>query len=318
MQAGGRLPAVLARARPRRRAPAGRRHGRRAASTAGGRAPPRSSPGARLVAREVAYLASAQNADGGFGAAPGQSSSELYSAWAAHRPRGAGRRPAERAPRRSLACSTRCARKPAPWQGAGDLERTILALHACGAPVHVRSPAAIPLQSCCACAHERRLLRQPGQPHGIRGLRAARRRALGRRPAVRAAGRWLARQQNADGGFGFAARGAGSDVDDTAAALQALVAAGARPPAAAARRRPRGRVPAPRAEPRRRLPPAARRRIERPVHRLGDAGPRRAGRDADAVTRAGQPLSARLPGEPRGARTEACATRAPARSRRCG
>ncbi|HEX2702472.1 MAG TPA: prenyltransferase/squalene oxidase repeat-containing protein, partial [Solirubrobacteraceae bacterium] len=44
---------------------------------------------------------------------------------------------------------------------------------------------------------------------------------------VAAAGTWLARQQNTDGGFGFAQRGSASDVDDTAAAVEALAAAGA-------------------------------------------------------------------------------------------
>ena len=53
---------------------------------------------------------------------------------------------------------------------------------------------------------------------------------------MQAAARWLAGQQNADGGFGFAhARRVGSDVDDTAAALQALTAAGIRPGPAPAR-----------------------------------------------------------------------------------
>ena len=56
-------------------------------------------------------------------------------------------------------------------------------------------------------------------------------RAVGHSPALRpirdAAG-WIERQQNADGGFGFDARGSPSDVDDTGAALQALADAGAR------------------------------------------------------------------------------------------
>ena len=45
-------------------------------------------------------------------------------------------------------------------------------------------------------------------------------------PVVRAAGRWLESQQNPDGGFGFAGRGASEDVDDTAAALQGVIDAG--------------------------------------------------------------------------------------------
>ncbi len=40
--------------------------------------------------------------------------------------------------------------------------------------------------------------------------------------------RWLRTQQNADGGFNFAATGGASGIDDTSAPLQALVAAGQR------------------------------------------------------------------------------------------
>ena len=60
---------------------------------------------------------------------------------------------------------------------------------------------------------------------------------------------WLARQQDRDGGFGFAGEGGSSDVDDTGAALEAL--AGDR--RAAAPRAARGRLPASPAGPRRRL-----------------------------------------------------------------
>jgi prenyltransferase beta subunit len=45
--------------------------------------------------------------------------------------------------------------------------------------------------------------------------------------AIREAAGWIEGQQGRDGGFGFGARGSSSDVDDTAAALQALVDAGA-------------------------------------------------------------------------------------------
>jgi Squalene-hopene cyclase C-terminal domain len=56
-------------------------------------------------------------------------------------------------------------------------------------------------------------------------------RAAGHSPAfrpIRTAAGWVEQQQNADGGFSFGVRGSSSDVDDTGAALQALVAAGAR------------------------------------------------------------------------------------------
>jgi energy-coupling factor transport system substrate-specific component len=66
----------------------------------------------------------------------------------------------------------------------------------------------------------------PREPDGVRGARAARVRAPGRDARVRAGAAWIARQQNRDGGFSYAERGAPSGTDDTAAALQALVAAG--------------------------------------------------------------------------------------------
>ena len=54
----------------------------------------------------------------------------------------------------------------------------------------------------------------------ILALAAARQRS-----AIPAAATWLAAKQNGDGGFSFAARGDPSDVDDTAAAIEALVVA---------------------------------------------------------------------------------------------
>ena len=58
----------------------------------------------------------------------------------------------------------------------------------------------------------------------ILALRAAGRSRHNR--AVRRAAKWVAGQRNPDGGFNFAGRGSPSGIDDTAAALQALVAAG--------------------------------------------------------------------------------------------
>jgi energy-coupling factor transport system substrate-specific component len=110
-------------------------------------------------------------------------------------------------------------------QGAGDLERTILALHACGVSVH-SLPGGDPVS---------RLLRfrsadgSFGHLSNLTAFAVFALRAAGYAnadPTVRAAGTWLLRQQNGDGGFGFATRGGGSDVDDTAAALQAIVDSG--------------------------------------------------------------------------------------------
>ena len=87
------------------------------------------------VAREVAYLAGAQNPDGGFGARAGQASSELYTAWAAIGLAAAGRDPLSlRRDGHTVLDALRG--EASSLQGAGDLERTILALRACGASVH--------------------------------------------------------------------------------------------------------------------------------------------------------------------------------------
>ncbi len=176
------------------------------------------------VSREVAYLAGAQNADGGFGAARGQSSSELYSAWAAIGLAAAGRDPlAVRRAGHSVLDALRG--EAAGLQGAGDLERTILALHACGVSVHAL-PGGDPVA---------RLLRMRerdgsfGHLSNLTAFAIFALRAAGY-PAdssyVRAAGRWLSRQQDADGGFGFGTRGGSGEVDDTAAALQGVADAG--------------------------------------------------------------------------------------------
>ncbi len=176
------------------------------------------------ISREVAFLARAQNADGGFGGAPGQRSSELYTAWAALGLAAAGRDPSSvRRGGHSVLDALRS--EASSLHGAGDLERTILALHACGASTR-SLPGGDPVTKLLgyrardgSFGHLSNLtafailaLRAAGYPAG--------------NPTVRAAARWLASQQEADGGFGFGARGGGSDVDDTAAVVQALVQAG--------------------------------------------------------------------------------------------
>jgi prenyltransferase beta subunit/uncharacterized membrane protein len=180
---------------------------------------------ARLgLGHEVSFLAGAQNPDGGFGAAPGQSSSELYTAWVALGLAAAGEDPLSlHGGGHTVLDSLRA--QAHSLQGPGDLERTILALRACGAPVR-SLPGGDPVK---------RLLRSRERDgsishlanltaFGVLALRAAGYPAHS--ATIRAAARWLGRQQDSDGGFGFATRGGGSDVDDTAAVLQALHAAG--------------------------------------------------------------------------------------------
>ena len=249
---------------------------------------------ARLdVSREIAFLQAAQNPDGGFGAARGQASSELYSAWAAIGLAAAGREPASlRRDGHTVLDALRG--EAASLQGAGDLERTILALRASGASVHAL-PGGDPL---ARLLHFRRGDGSFSQQSNLTAFAVFALRAAGRGagdPLVRGAVRWLERQQEGDGGFGFATRGGGSDVDDTAA-----VAAGDRGQhrARARRARPRRALPRARPESRWRLSPAARRRIKRPVDRVGDPGPDRGRQECRRGHARRQPLAAGLPGEP--------------------
>ncbi|MGD0198241.1 MAG: prenyltransferase/squalene oxidase repeat-containing protein [Solirubrobacteraceae bacterium] len=157
------------------------------------------------VARQLAYLHSAENSDGGFGSAPGQPSSQLYTAWALIGIEATGTSPGT---------FTRDGHTPVSYieshldqlQGPGDVERTILALAPAHAPLHdlVSELRDVPRQVNLTS-------------FAILALAAA--HAPLPSPA------WLAAQQNAGGGFGYAARGDPSDVDDTAAAVEALVAA---------------------------------------------------------------------------------------------
>jgi energy-coupling factor transport system substrate-specific component len=177
------------------------------------------------VAHELAYLASAQDSGGGFGATPGQASSELYTGWSAIGLAAAGRNPASmRRDGHSVLDALRA--QAGTLEGPGDIERTILALHACGVPVGALAGKSLLgallryREGDGAFAHEVILT-----AFAIFALRAAGISAGG--PTVSAAGRWIARQQNSDGGFSFSEHGASSDVDDTAAALQGLIDSGA-------------------------------------------------------------------------------------------
>lgn len=181
-------------------------------------------PAADASAAQVRYLRGVQNADGGFGASPGQSSSPMYTGWVVLGLAAAGTAPDDvrrngRSPADYLVATIGRVRETA------DVERTILALVAAG-----RSPRSVRGRDLVAELVRKR--RADGSFTGlvnqtafaILALRAAGRPATD--ATVRSAGRWLARQQNADGGFNFATKGGQSGIDDTAGALQALVAAG--------------------------------------------------------------------------------------------
>jgi energy-coupling factor transport system substrate-specific component len=185
------------------------------------------------TSREVAYLEGAQNADGGFGAAKGQRSSELYSAWVAMGLAAAGRDPLSLT-RTGHSVLDSIRGESSTLEGAGDEERTILALRACGVSTHAfpgGDPVAMLMRARSSDGSFGRLVNLT--TFAVFALRAAGRPASD--PVVRAAGRWLERQQNPDGGFSFAVRGAREDVDDTAAALQGMIDAGGRRSPAVAR-----------------------------------------------------------------------------------
>jgi energy-coupling factor transport system substrate-specific component len=175
---------------------------------------------------ELSFLASAQSSDGGFGAAKGESSSELYTAWAAIGLAAAGRDPAGvRHDGHSVLDALRA--EASTLNGLGDAERTILAAAACGASSYSfagRDLVAEVLRARDSDNSFEHLVNLTS--FAIFALRA-----VGHSPsypAIRDAAGWIEQQQNSDGGFSFGAHGTPSDVDDTGAALQALAAAGAR------------------------------------------------------------------------------------------
>jgi energy-coupling factor transport system substrate-specific component len=193
-------------------------------------APDRARAAAPPQPRVAAYLERAQNRDGGFGAAPGQSSVDLFTGWVALGLAAQGRNPQDvRRSGRSVldyvrARAGRLTRGAAP-ETVGDLERTVMVVAASG-----RSPRSFAGQNLVVGL--RRRFDADGSVVGQTNLTAFALLALrsARVPArdaqVRAGADWLASQQNKDGGWGFATKGGGSDVDDTAAVVQALAAAG--------------------------------------------------------------------------------------------
>ena len=181
---------------------------------------------AASLSPELSYLTSAQNAGGGFGGAKGQSSSELYTAWAAMGLAAAGRNPASvRHVGHSVLDSLRG--EVSTLSGLGDAERTILAARACGASAYSFAGRNLVAEVLRARASDNSFNHMVNlTAFAIFALRAA-----GHSPgfrAIRDAAGWIERQQNSDGGFGFGGHGSSSDVDDTGAALQALADAGAR------------------------------------------------------------------------------------------
>jgi energy-coupling factor transport system substrate-specific component len=189
------------------------------------RAASASAPAIRRAALErgVQYLLAAQKADGGFGQQAGASSTELFTGWSAIALAAAGRPPLSvRKDGHTMLDALR--NGAGTLSGSGAIERTILALHACGLPAATLGGHDLSRQLDTYRKTDGSIDDEAN--HTAFAVLAM--RALGVRPtdpAIQAAARWLAAQQNADGGFSFGTRGDPSDIDDTGAAIQALAVA---------------------------------------------------------------------------------------------
>lgn len=194
-------------------------------------APPNAGAATTAQARALRYVEHAQNRDGGFGGAPRQSSSPLYTGWVGLGIAAAGDNPRDVRNGKSTAISYTRRHLPSA-RDVGELERTILLLRASGV-----SAASFGHRNLVA---QLTALRKPDgswedlvdhTAFGILALRAS----GASTGSLRASARWLGRQQNRDGGFGFGTKGGASDSDDTGSAIQALAAAGMKRSAAVRR-----------------------------------------------------------------------------------
>ena len=169
------------------------------------------------------YLLAAQNLDGGLGPSPHAASGALYSGWAAlglaavgYNP-AAVRRPGGRTLLSYVEASTATA------TDSGSLERAILAIRAAGHSVSDVGGVNLIVTLEHRIGHDGSVNEQTNwTAFAILAFSSA-----GVKPPSRTIA-WLLRQQDGDGGFNFATggHGAGSDVDDTGAVLEALAVAG--------------------------------------------------------------------------------------------
>jgi Prenyltransferase and squalene oxidase repeat len=180
---------------------------------------------ARAAATPSGYLLAAQNSDGGFGAAPGQASSQLYAGWAALGLAAAGENPQE-LQHGGRTVIDYIASGLAANTDPGSVERTILVVRAAG--LSAESFGGRNLVS--ALEHDVGRNGSVSDQTNLTAFAVLALRAAGVAPRA-ATLSWLVRQQDSDGGFNFATRGGSSDVDDTGAVLEALGGVGG--PAAA-------------------------------------------------------------------------------------
>jgi len=170
--------------------------------------------------RAERYLLRAQNTDGGFGAAPRQRSSPLYSGWVGLGLAAAGNNPRDVARGRGRSLAGYVKRSLPGVRDVGEIERTVLVLRAAG--LDPRRVARRDLISEIQRRH-----RGNGSIAGFVSYTAF--GILAIRAAGEAVGsptlRWLFGAQNGDGGFGVAPA-SGSDSDMTGAVLQVLAVTG--------------------------------------------------------------------------------------------
>jgi len=175
------------------------------------------------AASSRSYLERAQNSDGGWGAAPGQGSSQLYTGWAALGLAASGRNPANLkhgGPSPLAFMRSRAGQ----LNDTGEIERTILVLVAARAdPRHFAGRNLV--------AELERRRRANGSYDGgvvltafsVLALKSAGRAGTS---GAKASVAWIARQQNSDGGFSVVGKGGQSSADDTASSIQALAVGG--------------------------------------------------------------------------------------------
>ncbi len=177
-------------------------------------APPGAAAADRSITRGVAYLKASQTRDGGFGDARGERvSNPITSGWVA-----VGLAAARRDP--GPAAGRYLQRQARRVSDVGDMERTILGLRAAGRPTAALTRK-LEARRAKNGSWENLVNRTA---FGVMALRAA------GRPVPSATRRWLAGQQNPDGGWNVGGRGGESGIDDTAAVMMAL---GPRDPAVA-------------------------------------------------------------------------------------
>jgi energy-coupling factor transport system substrate-specific component len=195
-----------------------------AAAVAGGLLAPARSD-ASATSRAVAWLAGAQNSDGGFGGGPGASSTQLHSGWAALGLAAGGRNPADVSSGGSSVLDYIRAHAGS-LDDTGELERTILVLRASSASPRDFAGRDLVRQLKGRQRTNGSWVNNVGFTHfGVLALRAAGEKTDS--SPVKRARTWLLEHQNKDGGWGVAP-GSASDVDDTGAVLQAVAAGGLR------------------------------------------------------------------------------------------